>query len=97
MFEIIKRKFERPTLDKEIESILCAMSEYSPDSEEYTKMVTNLEMIHKAKGAIGSSKVPWKEITTGLFTVIGIGMILGYERTDSITSKALGFVMKGRV
>ena len=97
MFEMIKKKFERPTVDSEIESVLCAMSTYQPDSDEYTQMAKNIEVLRKANSYTKSSSVPWKEIATGVFTIVGIGMILGYEKTDSITSKALGFVLKGRV
>ena len=97
MFELFPKRKKKETIDEAIEYTLCAMTEYHPDSEEYTKMVENLKTLSEAKGAIKPSSFPWKEVATGLFTIIGIGMIIGHEREDSITSKALGFVLKGRV
>ena len=97
MFELFPKRNKKATIDEAIEYTLCAMTEYHPDSEEYTTMVTNLETLYKAKGNINPSSIPWKEIVTGVFTIVGIGMIIGHEKADSITSKALGFVLKGRV
>ena len=98
MFELLfPKKNKEVTIDGAIEYVLAEMTNYSPDSEEYTAMVQNLETLKKAKGAEKPSNFPWKEIVTGVFTVVGIGMIIGHERADSITSKALGFVLKGRV
>jgi hypothetical protein len=97
MFELFPKKNKEETIEGAIEYVLCEMSNHAPDSEEYTNMVANLKTLKEAQGAVKPSSFPWKEIATGLFTVVGIGMIIGHERTDSITSKALGFVLKGRV
>ncbi|HRX15969.1 MAG TPA: hypothetical protein P5123_06625 [Spirochaetota bacterium] len=46
---------------------------------------------------IKNRKVKPDTIAIVMTNLIGIGMILGYERVNIITSKALGFVLKGRV
>jgi len=97
MFKLFPERNKKETIDDAIEYTLCAMTGYHPDSEEYTTMVENLKTLSEAKGAIKPSSFPWKEIVTGVFSLLGICMIIGYEKEDSITSKALGFVLKGRV
>lgn len=97
MFELFPKRNKKETIDDVIRYNLAVMTEYHPDSEEYTKMAANLKTICEAKGATKNTGFPWKEIATGVFTVIGIAMIITHEKEDSITSKALGFVLKGRV
>lgn len=42
-------------------------------------------------------KVSPDTIVVGLINLVGIGLILGHEKLNVITSKALGFVIRGRV
>lgn len=97
MFELFPKRNKKETIDGAIEYTLCAMTGYHPDSEEYSTMVKNLKTLSEAKGVVKPSSFPWKEIVTGVVSIVSIVMIIGHEREDSITSKALGFVLKGRV
>lgn len=97
MFSKITRKDKRTNLEKEIESVINIMSIYSPHSEEYTAMAENLERLYKAKANERPSFVTPDTIAIVAGNLLGIALILGYEKADIITSKALGFILKGRV
>lgn len=94
---LITKKDKRTALDKEITSVLEIMSLLRPDSKEYTAMVNNLETLYKAKPVKGERKVPWDIIVSGAFSILGMLMITHFEKTDVITSKAFGWIHKGRV
>jgi hypothetical protein len=96
MFGITK-KDKRTSLEREIDSVLEVMSNYKPDSKEYTAMADNLERLYKAKAQISERRVSPDTIAMVAGNLLGIALILGYERTDVIATKALGFVLKGRV
>ena len=92
----ITRKDKRTLLEKEIDSVIESMSAVDPDTDEYCKMAENLERLYRAKGndraGISSDTIA---IIAG--NLVGIAMILWHERAEIITTKALGFVIKGRV
>ena len=96
MFKITRRD-KRTNLDKEIDSVLKRMSEADPSCKGYAAMADNLEKLYKAKGIAPKPKVSPDVIAVGVFGLIQIGMILWHEKADIITSKAVGFVTRGRV
>lgn len=88
---------KKSKLDEEFDACLDEMSSVSTASEEYDKMVRNLERLHRLKMEEKCRKVSpdTKAVIAG--NLLGILLILGYEKANVITSKALGFVLKGRV
>jgi hypothetical protein len=96
MFKITKKK-ERTELEEEIHSVLCNMSTFAPDSEEYTKQAENLERLYKAKSYEKDRSVSPDTIAVIAGNLLGIALILGFEKANVITTKALGFVIRGRV
>jgi hypothetical protein len=97
MFNKITMKDKRTNLEKEIDSVLRIMSQYSPDSKEYTFMAENLERLYKAKSNDRNRHISPDTIAVIAGNLLGIGLILGFEKANVITSKALGFVLRGRV
>lgn len=83
-------------LEMEIESVLEQLSAYSPESEQYSEILANLERLYKISENKTSGVSP-DTIAMIAGNLLGIALILGYEKTNIITSKALGFVLKGRV
>jgi len=94
-----------------IDDILKFMMEKSPDSDEYGKAVHNLKAICEAAEKIKEDPPPVEEdrklinpqvlqilsiIVPAFTAIIQIGMIIGHEQLNVITTKAIGFVMKGR-
>jgi len=74
------------------------MAELEADSDEYTKMVNNLEVLMKARSYDkDQTKVSKDTLWTVGGSIVGIVVLVGYEHAHIITSKALGFIVKGRV
>lgn len=95
MIKLGKRD-KRSNLDKEIDRVLEEMGNVSSSSEAYAEMVDNLDVLYKFKNA-NKNVVSTDTIIIVAGNLLGILLILGYEKADVITSKALGFVLKGRV
>lgn len=119
-------------LNERLNELLKALDGHAPESDEYAKIVDQLNKLMKIKEMIGNlhlkadealtkrmdnenqfevkkrelalkekesekpdrvSKEAWAMIAANL---VGIGMIIGYERVNIIASKALGFVLRAR-
>jgi hypothetical protein len=92
------KKDKRTNLEKEIDEVTLLLSRYEPASEEYENITKNLERLNEMAKA---NKRDWRPSPDTVWVVggniLGIVLILAYEKVDIITSKAIGFVMKGRV
>jgi len=88
---------KRTNLEKEIDSVLKAMSALDADSEEYSAMVSNLGKLFDAKSKEKDRKISPDTIAVVVCSLLEIALMLNYEKAGVITSKALGFVIKGRV
>lgn len=96
MFKFTK-KDKRTSLEKEIESVLMSMRTVTAYSQEYTNMAANLEWLYKAKACERDRRITPDTMAVIAGNLLGILLILGYEKAEVITTKALGFVIKGRV
>lgn len=99
-FSILDR---RTNLEKEIDKVLLEMSVLARDSKEYSAMLDNLEKLCKAKSPEAKSfddrtrRLSLDTIAVVAGNLLGIMLILGFEKENVITTKALSFVLKGRV
>lgn len=82
-------------LDDVEDRILEEMLEYGPDSEEYPKLMSQLERLTEVRKSKG------KKMTVSLDNVIlvagnllGILVIVAYEQKHVFVSKAVSFVRK---
>jgi len=96
-FTKFTKKDKRTNLEKEIDLILFAMSNYEMTSVEYAKLIANLERLLKAKANESDRRISPDTIAIIAGNLLGIALILGYEKANIITTKALSFVFKGRV
>ena len=88
---------KKSKLENAIDSILDDMSKFDANSDEYSDMATNLEKLLKAKSYEKQKNISPDTIALVAANLIGIVLILKHEKVDIITSKALGFVLRGRV
>lgn len=89
---------KKSKVDKLIEESLTYLEILSPDSEEYSNVLKTIERLNELKNDNKSRRrVSPDTIALIIGNLVGIGLILGYEKAGVITSKALGFVLKGRV
>jgi hypothetical protein len=94
----MKKKDKRTNLDMAIDKLVLELEVTNASSPEYEKMVKNLEVLKKANSyESGRKKISPDTILIVAANLVGIVLILGYEQASVVTSKALGFVVKGRV
>lgn len=94
---IFTKKRKRPNIKREIESILDEMSYLSKDSAEYAQMASQLKLLYDLDDKKKDRGVKWDTIAVVAGNLLGIIIIVGYERASVLTSKALAFIIKGRV
>lgn len=97
------KKDKRTMLEKEIDRLLMKMSNLEPSSKEYQELERSVERLIETNAKQFSAKYKPKE-TLNKNTVLSLAgnfasiwFIVNYERLHVITSKALGWVSKGRV
>lgn len=95
---IPKKKTEPTALDIAIDNLVSELAGYDANSEEYTAAAANLKVLVEAKALEPKPNVVSADtIAVIAGNLLGIVMILGFEKANVITSKSLGFVMKPRV
>lgn len=90
-------KKKETKLDKEIDNILDWMASMKPGTDEYAKLANQLEKLYKIKCEGKKDGIKPDTIVVVAANLLGILLILTYEEENIITSKALGFILKGRV
>lgn len=93
-----KRKEVNDRIDKIVNSILDDMEVMQASTDEFEMCAKNLEKIFELQR---NKQQHWRVNPDTLATIIAnsawILLILKYEESDSILSKAFGFILKGRV
>lgn len=92
---LIKKPKEPTPLDRAIDELFSELQGLNGDSEEYDKMSDQLVKLMKLKKEVEPS---WRVSSDTLAVVganiLGILLILNYERAGVVASKALAFVGK---
>ena len=86
-------------LDEEIDRCLTQMEELDSNTDEYTAMAANLEVLYKSKthDASFGGIDPNTMLTVG-GSLLSVALILFWEDTGHVVaSKAMGFVNKPRI
>lgn len=87
---------ENTRLEKVIDVLLDRMADYDADDAEYPKMLEQLIKLYKLKEIDSQKRVSPDTLILVAGNLVGIVLILGYEKANVITSRAIGFVMKLR-
>lgn len=90
------RSSKKTKLEVEIESQFTTLQEHRNDDEEYDRILSRIEKLHKLKDKPNTvSADTWALIGAN---ILGIVIIITHEYTNPITTKALNLAMKpGRV
>lgn len=94
------KKKEPNYLDEEIKRVVDYISILDPTSEEYKKAVENLKVLTEAKATYETetkAKLNPNSVLAVGGNLLGIGMVLGYERLHIIASKALSFIIRPKI
>lgn len=93
---MFNRRDKKTKLEAQIETVVEQLSSMDPSSKEYNELLGVLERLTKLKDKGHTKEVPWGTIITCSVALLQTIMILHAERVGIITSKAVGFIMKGR-
>jgi hypothetical protein len=93
-----KTKNEPDMLDDAIDRVLTRMQYLDTESDEYGTLLSRLDRLTSIKNAQKSDKprISTDTLVSAGASILGIILILGYERVNVVTSKALGFVFKSK-
>jgi hypothetical protein len=87
---------EDKPLRNEIDAVLLAMSNEDKTTERYVEMVTQLERLYAIRNVKFDKRVSPDTKAAVLGNLLAVAMIVGHERANVITSKALNFIKMAR-
>lgn len=97
MLKIKKAEKKPEPLDTVIEDLAREMAGHEGHTEEYANCAAALKTLYEAKATLPKPNVLSADTAaTVAANLIGIIMIIGHERANVITTKALGFIIKPR-
>ena len=91
----INREGKSP-LDDSIEVAHASLQHLDPTTKEYELVLDRISKLEKMRDAKRRPSVSPDTLVMAGANLLGILLILNYERTEIITTKALGFVSKAR-
>lgn len=94
--KLLKKDPVKEMIEDEILINFELLKDDGVDSEFYSKVLRNIERLQALRKKDRKSLDPNSCLVVA-GNLIGILLILGYEQKDFIRSKALGFVLRGRV
>lgn len=89
-------KKEKTMLEEEIDAVLLSMKDMYVDSDEYEVALNHLSKLHEMNSKEKKWNVSPDTMAVVAGNLLGIMLILKHEELNIITSKAMGFVIKGR-
>lgn len=92
-----KKHHEPSPVDEAIAELVSEMKATTGDTPEYATMVKNLEGLIKAKSHEKDRRFSPDTLLIVGGNLVGILMILNFERVGVVTSKALSFVLKSKI
>lgn len=92
--QLRKPKAVNQKLEAVIVCILDAMIEYGPESPEYPALLDHLQKLTALRQPTVAQPLNWNSMALVAGNIFGILVIVAYEHTHAMTSKALGFVQK---
>jgi hypothetical protein len=91
---LIKPQPEQTGLQNAIDEILREMQGFTAETDEYAKMVSQLEKLYALKACEKPDRVSMDTMAIVLGNIIGVIIIVGYERTNVVTSRALNLLFR---
>lgn len=92
-----KRISNSRQLDEEIKTVTGNLAFIHPKDEAYEVVAANLNRLYEIRDLTTKSRISPDTVAIIAANLLGIGLILRYEELDVISTKAMSFVMKGRV
>lgn len=87
------------TIDEEIVNALELMEQYLPGSEEYLTAAKAVEVLCQARSHVKPTLVkgiPIETLVAVGANILGILLVLNFEKANIITSKSFGMIFRGK-
>lgn len=97
MLLLKRNKKDKDDLDEEIARCIEQISKLDLSSEKYAVAAENLKKLFEAKSLRTKWTISPDTILAVGANLVGILLILNYERVGIVTTKALTFLPKGRI
>lgn len=91
-----KAPVEKTGLEIAIDDLHSQMASVTADTEEYSTMADQLIKLYKLREHDAPRRISPDTLALVAGNLAGIVLIVGHERANVVTSKALNFVMKLR-
>ena len=92
----IFRSKELKGFDEEIARLTETLKNTDPTSENYVKIVDNLKVLCEAREKKNPLQLNADTLIAVGANVIGLLLVLNFEKTGVVTSKAFGMLFKGK-
>lgn len=90
-------KRKKSSFDEPIDRVLAHMKNTDLEDEEFAKLMTHLERFNRLRIEDKSrSKVSPDTMAIVVGNLVGLVIIVGFERNNIITSKGLGFILRAK-
>jgi len=94
---LFTKKDKRTKIEQAMDVCLEKMDTFDPSTKDYKDTIDSLSLLIEAKNAKAKGEISKDTLVVVAGNLAGILLILNFERLGIITSKSLGFVIKGRV
>jgi hypothetical protein len=91
-----KTQIEKSGLDSAIDDVLSEMKGFTADADEYSKMVDQLTKLYSLKACDKPERVSKDTLAVIFGNIVCVVVIVGYERSNIVTSRALNLLIKLR-
>ena len=89
-------KSQKRTIDQEIERLLEQMETEEVGSENYNKCLNTVKTLTEARANKSPRDIDYNTLVMAGANILGILLVLNFERAGTITSKAFSFMIKGK-
>lgn len=87
-------KKDTSELDAAITVVMVRMALLDPNTEEYQTMITNLERLYALRAEARKTRINPDTLLVVAGNLLGILVVVSYEHSHVVASKALSFIMK---
>jgi hypothetical protein len=88
-------KKESYTIDQEIDRCLNEMKSFPVETDEYRNAAANLRVLYEARGVKSHKSLSTDTVVAVVGNLTGILLVLYFERSGAVLSKAFGMIGKG--
>ena len=88
---------KKKTIDDEINRVIEKLGSMEPETKDYESASKNLEGLCRARSCKTDRSIDPDTIILALTNILGILLILNYEKLNVVSSKTLGLILKGHL